>query len=175
MRSALGDADFAPGVIARALAEQGVAYILIGALAETLHGSPVRSDERRYMIVPAEGEAGAAALARAVESLGAEPRSLGGPARKPVRSIRGPCPGHSATWASSGGLRGTHGYKDLRGEAEPLKLEPRLAVSVPSMRDLIRIAEASPWSADRARVPALRATRRRELERASESGGPGPT
>ncbi len=175
VRSALGNADFAPGVIARALAEQRVAYILIGALAETLHGSPVRSDDRRYLIVPAEGEAGVAALARAVESLGAEPRSLGG-RRSEADAFE--------SWSVSRALgdlgivrrpAGTHGYKDLRGEAEPLKLEPRLAVSVPSMRDLIRIAEASPWSADRVRVPALRATRRRELERASESGGPGPT
>lgn len=49
---------------------------------------------------------------------------------------------------------GTTGVADLQRDASPIDLRTGLAVSVASLRDLVRIAEAS--SDDRARTPALR-------------------
>ena len=49
---------------------------------------------------------------------------------------------------------GTHGYDDLRRDATAIPLDEDLEVTVASLVDLVRIAEASE---DRARVPALRA------------------
>lgn len=51
-------------------------------------------------------------------------------------------------------VTGTAGAGDLRRDASPISLGADLAVSVASLRDLVRMAEASPK--DRARTPALR-------------------
>ncbi|MGB0093393.1 MAG: hypothetical protein WBP81_12800, partial [Solirubrobacteraceae bacterium] len=50
---------------------------------------------------------------------------------------------------------GTQGYDDLRRDAVTIQLADDLEVTVASLVDLVRIAEASE---DRARVPALRRT-----------------
>ena len=60
---------------------------------------------------------------------------------------------------------GTRGYEDLRRDAIMIQLGEGLRVSVASLVDLLRVAEASADSQDRARVPALRRT----LELASSS------
>lgn len=67
-----------------------------------------------------------------------------------------------ATTEASGPLQvvdkvaGTAGAGDLRRDASPMSLDAGLTVGVASLRDLVRIAEASP--ADSGRTPALRVT-----------------
>lgn len=60
-------------------------------------------------------------------------------------------------------IQGTAGPDDLRRDATPIELAHDLTVTVASLRDLVRMAEASPE--DRTRTPALRVT----LERSHSS------
>lgn len=60
-------------------------------------------------------------------------------------------------------IAGTTGPEDVRRDATPIHLTEGLTVSVASLRDLVRMAEASPE--DRARTPALRVA----LERSQAS------
>jgi hypothetical protein len=62
---------------------------------------------------------------------------------------------------------GTQGYDDLRRDAETVDLGDGLVVQVASVRDLIRMKEASGRAKDMAGLPALRAV----LERTERSGG----
>jgi len=53
---------------------------------------------------------------------------------------------------------GTRGYRDLVRDAQRVQIAPRVSVSVASLIDLIRIAEASTGPDGRTFVPALWAT-----------------
>jgi transcriptional regulator with XRE-family HTH domain len=138
----------------RALANADVEYVLVGELAEAIHGSPLLTLSSVVRIVPRSGQR--ERLSAAIAACGGRPTvstapiQIDAPAgfslqRHGVEIVLEPAPA------------GTHGYDDLRRDARPTELEPRLTVVVASLLDLVRIADASP---DSGRLPALRRTLR---------------
>jgi transcriptional regulator with XRE-family HTH domain len=154
-----------PGEIARALAAEGVRYVLAGEVAGAVHGWPITLDAGQFLVV-AEDEPG---NLEAVERAAA---ALGGRRKEPDD----PFGGFDARWSwrlpadqrllVSVGPAGTGGYRDLLRDAITVTL-CGLPVKVASLRDLIRLADASPRERERAFTPALWATldQAREAER----------
>ncbi len=140
------------GVLA-ALERSGVQYVLVGEVAEVLHGLPLLPVTATVMIVPRAGqrERLSAAITAAGGKLSASPSTASAidvPSRFTlerfaVELMVAPAP------------TGSWGYEDLRRDATAMRLYKDLEVTVASLVDLIRIAEACE---DRPRVPALRRT-----------------
>jgi len=138
--------------ILRALERAAVRYVLIGELAEVLQGSPLLPVTATVTIVPRAGQR---------ERLGTAIAAAGG---KPIASRAAPVidtparfaiEAHEAELAIEPAPHGTQGYDDLGRDAREVQLADDLEVTVASLVDLVRIAEAS---GDRARLPALRRT-----------------
>ena len=135
--------------VLRALGD--VRYVLVGELAEVLHGSPLLPVAGTVTIVARAGErAGLQAVIAAAggRAMGLSEALIDAPARFWLQAYR-------AEVEIAPAPSGTHGYEDLRRDAGPIRLGEDLTVPVASLVDLVRIAEAS---VDRARVPALRRT-----------------
>ena len=141
-----------PYDVLAALTASGARFVLIGELAEVLHGSPLLPLAGSVAITPRPGEHDA------LESVIA----AAGGRRLPSKDT------HSVDAATRWDLQqydtelvidpappGTYGYEDLRRDAGELTLARDVVVPVASLVDLVRIAQAS---TDRARVPALRRT-----------------
>ena len=149
--------------VLQAVAEANVAYVLVGEIAEVLHGSPLLPTAGVITIVPRAGER--SRLDRALDAM------QGSPMREPPeRAIDAPerwqLATHGLELVIAPAPAGTHGYDDLRRDAVHIRLGENLKVPVASLVDLVRVAEASTEDHDRARLPALRAT----LELATTSG-----
>jgi transcriptional regulator with XRE-family HTH domain len=138
--------------VLRALEQAGVWYVLIGELAEALHGSPLLPVTGTVTIVPRAGQR---------DSLTAVIAAAGG---QPMGSSTTPAIDMPASFALEAydtelviepAPPGTQGYDDLRRDATEVPLDEDPVVMVASLVDLVRIAEASEG---RARVPALRRT-----------------
>jgi len=135
-----------------ALDRAAVAYVLIGELAEVLHGSP---------LLPTGGTVRIVARAGQRESLTAVIAASGGrpTASSAASSIDAPAgfalEVYGVELVIAPAPAGTQGYEDLRRDAMAVRLDDDLTIMVASLVDLIRIAEASD---DRARLPALRRT-----------------
>lgn len=134
--------------------------MLIGETAEVLQGSPLPL-RLVVTIVPRAGER--ARLDAALSAVGARP--LGGPARRPVDTAeRWRVERSALELVLAPAPAGSRGYEDLRRDAAPVQLGDAsatfvgLSVSVASLLDLVRLAEASTSSDDNARVPTLRRT-----------------
>jgi transcriptional regulator with XRE-family HTH domain len=146
----------APADIARALAAEGVDYVLAGEIAGAARGWPVTLDNGEFLVVPDEEAESLEAVERAAATLGG-----GG------RELDDPFGGFDARWVWSlpGGQQlvasvepaGARGYRDLLRDAEAIALGGA-PVLVASLRDLIRLADASPRERERAFTPALWAT-----------------
>jgi transcriptional regulator with XRE-family HTH domain len=140
--------------VLRALNQAEVQYVLIGELAEVLHGSPLLPVAGRMEIVPRAGQR--ERLSAAIAVAGGNPA-----APAPAASVAIDAPAAFALEIPGTELvvhpapPGTHGYDDLRRDATTTPVAEDLNVLVASLVDLVRIAEASD---DRARVPALRRT-----------------
>ena len=138
--------------VLRALDRAAVRYVLIGELAEVLHGSPLLPITGTVTIVARAGQRDS--LSAAVAAGGGHPT-----ASSVTSSIDAPAGFaldlYGAELVVAPAPAGTHGYEDLRRDATPMRLDEDLTVRVASRVDLVRIAEASE---DRARVPALRRT-----------------
>jgi transcriptional regulator with XRE-family HTH domain len=146
------------------LEDARVHYVLIGELAEVLHASPLLPLTGTVMIVPRAGERraldAAIALGRGTEASPPTRRSLDAIERWHLHAF-------AAELAIAPAPAGTHGYEDLHRNAARLGIGKRnLGVSVASLVDLVRIAQASD---DRSRLPALRRTL--ELANATAAGG----
>jgi transcriptional regulator with XRE-family HTH domain len=138
--------------VLRGLDHADVRYVLIGEVAEVLHGSPLLPVSGPVTIVPRAGQR---------ERLGAAIAAAGG---KPIGSIAAPAidtaaaftlEAHRTELVIEPAPAGTQGYDDLRRDAAAIQFGQDLDVTVASLVDLVRIAEASE---DRARAPALRRT-----------------
>lgn len=123
----------------------GGRFILVGALAAVLRGSPLLPVDMRLALVP---EPEAHNLDRIRSSLAETGHTHAEIAASPT---------------------GTAGYVDLRRDATPVRVADDLDVVVASLADLVRIAEASPDPAEHAQVVALRTTL--ELAQPAEQGG----
>jgi transcriptional regulator with XRE-family HTH domain len=138
--------------VLRALERAGVQYVLIGELAEVLHGSPLLPITGTVTIVAQAGQRDR--LATAIAAAGGQPET-----RSPAPAIDAPArfalDAHGTELIVDPAPPGTRGYDDLRRDAAAVQLDEHLKVMVGSLVDLMRIAEAGE---DRARVPALRRT-----------------
>lgn len=135
----------------RALTVGGVRYVLVGELAEVLHGSPLLPVTGAVTIAARAGQR--SALQAVIAASGG--RSLEPPPVSIDASARFALDAYQTELEIAPAPAGTHGYEDLRRDASPIRLGRELTVPVASLVDLVRIAEAS---GDRARVPALRRT-----------------
>jgi transcriptional regulator with XRE-family HTH domain len=158
------DARFDPLSVLRALENTGLRYVLVGSLAESVRGSPYLPLQRELAICPAPEDR--EALEQALDALAAEPpldsvdysRALPRD-RAPYRDAeRWMIAKVGATLAVVEAPPGTRGYDDLRRQASREDLGAGLSVAVASLPDLIRIADASPWSEDSGTLSALRRT-----------------
>jgi transcriptional regulator with XRE-family HTH domain len=131
--------------------------IVIGAVADVLQGAPQRPEDGHVELV-AEDVFG---IEREMQAAGLTPVET---------EDRWAQTDPRATWTLPQGgtivvasdVPGTKGYGDLRRSARQVTLVSDSEVEVAHPRDLLRIAEASPREAERARAPALRALLRHE-------------
>jgi transcriptional regulator with XRE-family HTH domain len=157
LRAARAQAGGAPGPervdvlgVLRALERAGVQYVLIGELAEVMHGSPLLPVTGTVTIVPRPGQR--ERISSAIAAAGGQPMSssttpaIEAPASFALEAYGTELVVHPAP-------PGTQGHDDLRRDTVAIALDEDLEVTVGSLVDLVRIAEASE---DRARVPALR-------------------
>jgi transcriptional regulator with XRE-family HTH domain len=138
--------------VLRALQGADVRYVLIGELAEALHASPLLPITGTVTIVPRAGQRDT--LTTVIATNGGQPigtsttPAIDAPARFALEN-------HGTELVIAPAPPGTHGYDDLRRDATQVEVAEDLAVTVASLVDLVRVAEASD---DRGRVPALRRT-----------------
>lgn len=158
---------FDPLRILRALTEGGVRYVVIGAFAGRLLGSPTLT--RDIDICPARDAANLRALAEVLQELHARVRGADRevPFRLDERSLAA---GDSFTFSTDAGdfdlictPAGTEGYADLALTADPTDLDG-LTVLVASIDDLIRMKRAAGRPKDLVEVEVLGALRD-ELDR----------
>jgi hypothetical protein len=155
-----------------ALRRHDVDFVVIGAVAAIAQGYPLTT--RDLDVTPSTERTNVERLADALRELGALPRTPGEPVEFAIEAR------HLAklpSWTLLTALgeldilfepTGTQGYADLRRDA--LELTLGVPVLVASLRDVIRMKEASHRDKDKAQLPALRRTleivRRREREQA---------
>jgi hypothetical protein len=142
--------------VAGVLHSARVRYVLIGEVAAAAHGWPIALSRGEYLIVPEGAPRNLARLDRAATLLGATEREVDDPYRGLDAGWR---------WSLHGGgslavtlaPAGTRGYRDLCRGGELIALQDTV-LEAACLRDLIRIADASPRLERRAYLPALWAT-----------------
>lgn len=155
------DAPFRPEAIFAVLDRHRVDYVVIGAVAATLHGSPLATNDTD--ICPARRPDNLGRLATSLEELEARIRTPDEP-----RGVAFPYEGHFlgevAVWnlvTRYGDLdisfepSGTYGYDDLRRGSVTIELAG-IEVPVASLLDVIRSKEAANRPRDRQALPTLR-------------------
>ena len=157
---------FRPEEMFRTLEAHGVRYLLIGGLAATLHGSPLRTGDAD--ICPAKDAANLERLARALEAMDARIRAPDAEA-----GVRFACDARFLAGVELLNLTtrfgdldiafrpaGTGGYDDLLQGAERYDLEG-LVVPVASLPDVIRSKKAANRPKDHAALDTLQELLRR--------------
>ncbi len=145
-----------PLAVAAALEGHEVRYVLIGDVAGAVHGWPITLARGEYLLVAEEGARNLKRLEAAVAALKGGQREVEDPFAGRDVTFRWPLRA-GGSLAVAAHLSGTRGYRDLRRAAKPVALD-QAVVQVASLRDLIRIADASPLGERRAFLPALWAT-----------------
>ena len=136
--------------VLEALKRASVQHVLIGELAEVLRASPLLPIAGTVTIVPRAGQRDR--LTALIAAAGGQPIvSSTRPAIEAPVSFA--LEAYAVELVVAPAPAGTQGYDDLRRDATEVQLDEDLEVTVASLVDLVRIAEASD---DRARVPALR-------------------
>lgn len=145
----------------RVLEEHGVAYVLIGGLAATLHGSPYVTTD--VDVTPSRDPENLKCLASALAALDArvrapsEPQGL--PADLSAPSLAGGDILNLTTIYGDLDLTfvptGTGGYEDLRRKALEIEVHGTMVV-VAHLADVIRSKEAAGHERDRLTLPTLR-------------------
>lgn len=153
---------FDPEGILRTLTRHEVAFVLIGGLAATIHGSPLRTNDAD--ICPSTTARNLKRLALALQDLDARLRSSDAAEGVPF-SIDPVALKRAEMWnlvTRLGELdvsfrpSGTAGYEDLVRGSVLVDLDG-LAVKVASLLDIIRSKEAAGRAKDRNALPLLRA------------------
>jgi transcriptional regulator with XRE-family HTH domain len=146
--------------VLQALRAHDVDFILVGHLANALHGSPILGAARHVELVPEPTAANERALHAALEALDGEPQTPDepwGPELDPWQPWRRPDGTHVVVTPRPAATRG---YADLHADAVRFDLGDGLTVSCASLVDLIRIADRTPRRT-RLELAALRALRER--------------
>ncbi len=149
-------ADSDPLAVAGALHSERVRYVLIGEVAAAAHGWPIALSRGEYLIVPEDAPRNLTRLEEATKRLGATECQVDDPYRGLDSMWRWSLPG-GGSLAASLIPAGTRGYSDLRRGGELIALDDTV-LQAACLRDLIRIADASPRPERRAYLPALWAT-----------------
>jgi hypothetical protein len=166
----VAEKQFDPFPMLAALRRHDVDFVVIGAIAAIAQGYPLTT--RDLDVTPSTEGTNVERLADAL-------RELGALLRTPSEAVEFPIEASYLTEVPSWTLvtalgeldvlfepPGTQGYADLRRDA--LELTLGVPVLVASLRDVIRMKEASNREKDKAQLPALRRTlevvRRRERE-----------
>ncbi len=145
-----------PLQVAAALYWAEVRYVLVGAVAAAARGWPIRLGRGEYLTVPEDAPRNFKRLQRAADALGAGELQIEDPYAGAEVTWRWALPGGGSLAALTYPI-GTRGYRDLRRAARATALRDAV-VDVASLRDLIRMADASPRSEMRSFLPALWAT-----------------
>ena len=164
-------ADFDPVPILEVLHKHGVRFIVIGAVAAIAQGYPLPTED--LDVTPARDPENLGRVAAALRELEAELRVTGGQSVPFPIDARFLAESDSWTLATRFGdldlvsvPAGTRGFDDLARDASDADVGGGLVVSIASLRDVIRMKEASNRVKDQAQLPALRQTleviRRRE-------------
>lgn len=144
------------------LDRHGVHYVVIGAVAAIAQGYPLTTND--LDVTPARDRENIERLLSALRDLDARLRTPTEPVAFPIdaKMIEG-----AESWTlqtKAGPLdlvfvpAGTRGYDDLRRDALRLDLGTGTPTLVASLRDVIRMKEASSREKDRMQLPALRRT-----------------
>jgi hypothetical protein len=165
---------FQPEEMIRVLGRHRVDYVLIGGLAATLHGSPLRTGDAD--ICPDSNRENLERLAAALVEMEARisaPDAAGGLAFAcDAKFLEGVTLLNLITKYGDLDISfepaGTLGYAELRAQSVQYDLEG-LTVPVAALGDIIRSKEAAGRAKDRAALPTLRAL----LEQASASSKSG--
>ncbi|MGH2820914.1 MAG: hypothetical protein ACRDJ5_09700 [Actinomycetota bacterium] len=153
---------FDPRAIIRSLNEHEVRYVLIGALAATLHGSPLRTGDAD--ICPERGGANLHRLAQALRTMDARVFTPG-----EVQGIEFACDAKMLASAEVWNLTtrfgrldisftpsGTRGYPDLMRDVVRFEIDEGLVAPTASLADIVRTKEAAGRLKDQAVLPVLR-------------------
>lgn len=158
----MSEPAFDPVSLLQVLQQQGVDFIVVGAAAAISQGSPLPTYD--LDVTPARSPENAERLVAALGELEAKLRTPAGPVAFPI-DAKMLAAGEAWTLATRSGPldlvfvpAGTRGYDDLRRDALSVDLGTGTPVLVASLRDVIRMKEASNREKDRARLPALRRT-----------------
>jgi hypothetical protein len=164
------DRQFDPKPLLEALQHHDVDFIVVGAAAAISQGSPLPTYD--LDVTPARDPQNMERIVAALLEIHATLRTPGQPVAFPI-DARMLAVGEAWTLETSFGPldlvfvpAGTQGYDDLRRDALLVDLGTERPVLVASIRDVIRMKEASNREKDRAQLPALRRTL--ELIRARE-------
>lgn len=161
---------FDPVPLLAALQRHGVDFIVVGAAAAITQGSPLPT--YGLDVTPARDPQNIERIAAVLVELDAQLRTPTGAVPFPVDARMLSAAEAWTLDTNSGPLDlvfvppGTAGYDDLRRDSLRVELGTGTPVLVASLRDVIRMKEASNREKDRAQLPALRRTleviRRRE-------------
>jgi hypothetical protein len=165
------DQPFEPFPLLAALRRHEVDFVVIGIIAAIAQGYPMTT--RDLDITPAREHANVERLARALRELEAKLRTPSEPMDFPIEAAYLESVDSWTLLTALGELDiffqplGTRGYDDLRRDSFEVTLGGT-PVLVASLRDVIRMKEATGRVKDQAQLPALRRTleliRRREAE-----------
>jgi hypothetical protein len=153
---------FNPIPMLEVLQRHGVEFIVVGAAAAIVQGSPIPTYDLE--VTPARYPENYERLANALRELSAELRTPVDPVPFPIdaKMLAG---GEAWTLATTFGEldlvfapAGTRGFEDLRRDAFSAELGTGRPALVASLRDVIRMREASNREKDRGQLPALRRT-----------------
>jgi hypothetical protein len=168
----VSEPQFDPKPLLEALQRHGVDFIVVGAAAAISQGSPLPTYD--LDVTPARNPQNIERIVAALLEIDAKLRTPGEPVAFPI-DFEMLAAGEAWTLETSFGSldlvfvpAGTQGYDDLRRDALLVDLGTGRPVMVASIRDVIRMKEASNREKDRAQLPALRRTleviRRREQD-----------
>jgi hypothetical protein len=152
--------EFDPIPLLGTLHRHGVQFIVVGGIAAIAQGSPLPTED--LDVTPARSLENLERLARALVELDATLRVPHGPGVPFQIDARFLAEGQAWTFDTRlGSLElvvvpaGTNGYEDLDADAMDVALGEKVVVRVASLRDVIRMKEASGRAKDLAALPAL--------------------